>query len=312
MGILLAGMHRSGTSALARFLGLLVGYEGRAGAAFDNVEGHWEDPRLNRILDESLRACDADWASPPLSPLDLASTQPPDRLDRLTSVLSELGTQPWVLKDPRLCLVLQSVVERLPSRPVVVCTFRDPREVAHSIHRRDGYQPEYGLALWEVYTRLLVLQAGSLRSAVAWASYDRLLDDPDGLAERLGTFLAEAGIEVTPARTAEARGSIKPGLRHHRQGGDGDVELSPQQARLLDLVRAADDADSTPDPSRIPPLTPWARAMIETRRPFARMERDNRLLAQRLRRVQPLYRLVDRVRASAGRPVPEDPFDRYR
>lgn len=313
MGILIAGMHRSGTSALSRFVGLLTGFDGVAGAAFDNEEGHWEDPRLNRALEAGLIAVDADWASPPLRPLDLSRPELAGVAADVRTVLDDLGSGPWVLKDPRLSLALESVVGLLEQPTAVVCTYRDPLEVARSVHTRDGYEPEYGLALWEIYTRAMVLGAVGVadRTPIAWASYDRLLRDPEGLARRLDEMVRGAGMTTARDGTARAPSGINRALRH-QHGTDPGPELSPQQSTLLALVREADEMDATPAAADVPPLTPWARALIETRRPYARMDRDNRLLVHRLRRVQPAYRLADRVRRGLGRPVPTDPFDRYR
>lgn len=313
MGILITGMHRSGTSALARFVGLLTGFEGHAGAAFDNVEGHWEDPRLNRALEAGLIAVDADWASPPLEPLDLARPELTATRAGVRAVVDELGTGPWVLKDPRLSLALADVAGMIDQPTAVVCTFREPVEVARSVHARDGLPPEYGLALWEVYTRSMLLGAARVadRAEVGWASYDRLLDDPHGLASRLDGLVRRAGMTTSPHGVARAPDGVNRALRHHHARGEGPVP-SAEQSDLLDLVREADTTDTIPRLRDVPPLTPWAGALIETRRPYARMDRDNKLLVHRLRRVQPAYQLADRVRRAMGLPVPPDPFDRYR
>ena len=313
MGILIAGMHRSGTSALSRFVGLLTGFEGKTGAAFDNVEGHWEDPELNRALEAGLIAVNADWASPPLVPLDLSLPELAETRGAVQVVLDRLGEGSWVLKDPRLSLALDTVVRLLDQPTAVVCTYRDPLEVARSVHVRDRLEPEYGLALWEVYTRAMVLGAAQVpdRVAVGWASYDRLLGDPESLAHRLTGLITRVGLTTLPDGIVRAPASINRSLRHER-GSDSGLELSSQQEVLLGLVQEADAKNATPDPADVPPLTPWARALIETRRPYARLDRDNRLLTHRLRRVQPAFRIADRVRRTLGRPTPPDPFDSYR
>lgn len=307
MGVLVAGMHRSGTSVLSRFCGLLIGYQGYSGAAFDNVEGHWEDPRLNRALDQVMWSLDADWASPPLAPVDLAAPELGAHAPKVVELVARLGSEPWVVKDPRLCLVLGSLLAAVPGEHAVIATFRDPLDVARSVHTRDGYQPEYGLALWEVYTRQLALQGAATAGPVVWVSYEGLLADPTGTAARLQGPLEAVGIPVLADRIARARESVRHDLRHH-SGADDGLRLSHEQSELLALVRLAASGAGTPSVADLPPLTPWARALIETRRPYAHMERRNKLLMQRLRRVRPLFRAADWARRALGRPTPADPF----
>ncbi len=309
MGIHVLGMHRSGTSVLARVVGLLVGYQGQRGEGFDNVEGHWEISELNHALESLLRSADADWASPPLTPLraDDPRLDPAD-LEAVDAIVTGLGEGPWALKDPRACLALDVLLRPRQPAPVVVATFRHPLEVARSIATRDGYQPEYGVALWEVYTRSIVQQVREHDVPAVWVDYDSIIERTPATVERIAGFLSQHGFVVTPEAREEATAAVNPGLRHHERRAADDV-LSDEQRRLLALVQ---EAAAGEDPGHeLPPLTPWARALIETRRPFARMERDNRYLVRRLRPLKPVFRLRDRARRALGRPVPEDPFVRY-
>ena len=58
MAVCIAGMHRSGTSMVARLVNLLgvdLGPEGeQPRPAPDNVAGFWEDPRFVALSDEAL------------------------------------------------------------------------------------------------------------------------------------------------------------------------------------------------------------------------------------------------------------------
>ncbi len=67
-GVLVLGMHRSGTSALTRALGLLGLETGRRSdlmdAAPSNRSGHWEINALTECNDDLLRAAGGRWSGP--------------------------------------------------------------------------------------------------------------------------------------------------------------------------------------------------------------------------------------------------------
>lgn len=303
-------MHRSGTSVLARLVGLMVGYRGVRGAADDNAEGHWEDPRVNVALEDCFRRRGHDWASPPLKPLVWNPATDGDARARLQAVIRGLGSGAWVMKDPRLCIALSAVLELEQPPSTVVATFRNPHEVASSLSVRDGYQYEYGLALWEVYTRNLVQQVVEGELAADWVSYETLMSSPQRTVERLGDLLRAAGYAVDPDAARRALGAINPALRHHEAPAPR-TPLSDSQATLLALLTRASEGASITG-ATLPPLTGWAIALLETRRPYQRLERDNRLLVHRLRHLKWAYRAIDRGRRVLRLPAPEDPFMNYR
>lgn len=307
MGVYVLGMHRSGTSVLARLVGLLTGYEGHRGAEFDNVEGHWELPRMNHALESALKTVDSDWASPPLAPLEWDDPRLSSSREEVSDLVSSLGDRDWVLKDPRLCLTLSATLS-LPQPPaLLVGTFREPGEVAASLAARDHYEHEYGLAVWEVYNRLLLDQVRASDRPTTWVSYDALMTDPASSAGRLAGFLRAQGRSVGAEQVARAVAAVNPALRHQRLDRS---ELSTSQSALLSILREAAATGVTPT-GALPPLTGWARALIETRRPYVHMERDNRYLTHRLRVARPAFRAYDAIRRRLGRPVPDDPFVRY-
>ena len=67
--ICVAGMHRSGTSMVARLLSLCGLYLGPdkelSRGAPDNTEGFWEHPDFVRLNDQLLALVDAGWDLPP-------------------------------------------------------------------------------------------------------------------------------------------------------------------------------------------------------------------------------------------------------
>ena len=69
MGVLVLGMHRSGTSALTRVLNLLgldAGRDVLMGASESNPTGHWEVERLTSFNDRLLDDRGGRWSAPPV------------------------------------------------------------------------------------------------------------------------------------------------------------------------------------------------------------------------------------------------------
>jgi len=314
MGIYVLGMHRSGTSALARATGLLVGYEGPRRPAPGNTAGHWEHNRFNYELEGMLRALGGDWASPPANPGDWADARIEPFRDRIANVIKSLGVGPWVVKDPRLCVTLSAILAVPQQPPMLVAIYREPEEVAKSIETRDGYPFEYGLALWELYNRLLILQMQAQSERVLWLSYSRLVNEPEDAVLAISSHLKMMGCAVADGCVNKAVSSIDPGLRHQRartsvpSGAPHEPLSAPQRDLLQRLQDLAAGKSSTTSSELLPPMTPWASALIDTRRPYTRLEQDNRLLIERLGRLRLAYNAVDKVRLLLNRPVPPNPF----
>jgi hypothetical protein len=310
MGIFVVGMHRSGTSVLSRVVGLMVGHDGYRGEAFDNVEGHWEDPRMNRALELALGAVNADWVSPPLDPLWSGDPRLGESSARIRAIIDHYGDGHWVLKDPRVCLCLEYLLTFTRRSPVVVAIYRDPVEVADSLALRSGLQFDYGLALWEIYCQMMIQQIRASGLPSVWISYAQLWSDPSSTIDRLAAHFAEQGLEVDPAAAARARVAVNPSLRHHESSERGHEGLSKSMEALWRILRSTEDAGSPPL-EQVPAITHWAKALVETRRPFIRMDADNRYLTHRLRRVRPVFRAYDKARLMLHPDGAKDPFERY-
>src|SRR5438309_5043020 len=102
MSLCITGMHRSGTSMVARLLnvcGLGLGPEDELlPAAFDNPRGFWENVHFVRLNDALLRAWGGPWDRPPPG----AGTTPDELRSRALGLVGRLaGPGPWGWKDPR-------------------------------------------------------------------------------------------------------------------------------------------------------------------------------------------------------------------
>src|SRR6476659_6240655 len=151
------GMHRSGTSLVARLLNLLGVDLGPDTSLMpptaDNPSGYWEHQRIMDLNDDVLLRLGGTWYEPPqVSPSVFAG---PDFADlRRTArrlISAEFGaSRLWGWKDPRSCLVLPFWQLVVPISKYVVCV-RNPADVTRSVSRAIG-SVDRGLDLWLRYT----------------------------------------------------------------------------------------------------------------------------------------------------------------
>jgi hypothetical protein len=145
MPLCITGMHRSGTSMVARLLnvcGLDLGPEADLlPPAFDNPAGFWESAGFVRLSDALLRAWGGSWGRPPAT----AGPPPGGLRDRALALVGRFaGRGPWGWKDPRCCLALPFWRGLVPGLRVLVCV-RHAAAAARSLAAR-GDVP-YGEAL---------------------------------------------------------------------------------------------------------------------------------------------------------------------
>lgn len=152
------GMHRSGTSALARVLNLLgvsLGPEdGLMAPQPDNPTGFWESREVARFNERLLGEVGGSWDRPPTLPPDWAGSSALDpwrreALSLLTSVRSD-GASCHAVKDPRLAITLPLWRQVAPPEQVIVAA-REPLAVCQSLQRRNGIPLERGAELWLRY-----------------------------------------------------------------------------------------------------------------------------------------------------------------
>src|SRR5690554_6491748 len=154
--LVVLGMHRSGTSAIAGSLGLCGAWVGEQDelteAKQESPRGFFERRDLRAICDRLLHSAGADWwkvsGFEPISiPHDALSEQS-RALRKMLDELDKHGT--WVVKEPRLCLLLPALRGEIAD-PVCIHIHRNPLEVAQSMRLRNGFGVAEGIALWETY-----------------------------------------------------------------------------------------------------------------------------------------------------------------
>ncbi|MGH2722686.1 MAG: hypothetical protein ACRDI0_00195 [Actinomycetota bacterium] len=272
-GVIVAGMHRSGTSVVARTLhglGLaLARRDDLMGAAASNPTGHFESWSLTELNDELLLALGGTWSAPPdLAPGWEEEPVAASMVERASRVFARAHPEhPWVWKDPRASLLLPFWSRVLGAHPVVL-VFRHPAEVARSVELRDGHPPPLGVALWARYVRSALHDAGGLPAFVA--GWDRLHRDPEGWTGSLSAWLSDVGIPPSPepARGHDAV-AVDPSVGQVHlddRERDGFPAVGPEDRALYELLVSLEGPHETL-PRVDGPEEPPARAtMLAERR----------------------------------------------
>lgn len=225
MQLLILGMHRGGTSAVARLLNLMGAYFGPEGKAMPpdeaNPKGYWERQDVWRIHERVLRSQQANWQN--LARFDLekldAAAREQFQTDSNALIYGMDAHRPWFIKDPRLGLLLPLWRELLEV-PVCVQVYRNPIQIAQSLHKRNGFPLTLGLALWEKYSLDGLRHAQGLPQV--FISYHDVLQDPVSEVAKLYQALQAQGVQGLrlPAER-EILAFIDPKLQ--RQQGDSEL-----------------------------------------------------------------------------------------
>ncbi|MEV6011983.1 cupin-like domain-containing protein [Streptomyces sp. NPDC051976] len=270
-GIVVVGMHRSGTSATTRVLNLLGLPTCRPadliGSRAGNAKGHWESTSLMVYNEALLGRLGCAWWCPP------SDAEISERLDALDDEVAKAAavfnrthlTPQWVWKDPRLCLLLPWWRRVLPVPTAAVLVVRHPLEVAASLRKRNRITPDWALGLWERYTRQALV--GLQGTPVFVLPFSRLLADPLASVDALRDFVVRHGLEVTPGAQLSIDAFLDTTLRHHNVDADhGSADLD---SRRRDLARFVDELAGDHEvftPGELPAETPATDVVLGAHR----------------------------------------------
>jgi hypothetical protein len=262
-------MHRSGTSAVAEAL-IAAGLNGGSSRGLmtanpQNPEGFGERNDVQQFNDRLLASLDWIWDAPGAMPL----AEPPARAEFVAEgqriVQEQLaGERPFMIKDPRISLLLPWWRQILLDRFVPVVVFRDAAEVGWSLAVRDGFSPQLALSLYAAYYRHVVAGLSGMSSITV--DFGALCERPDRVVGELLDRLTSAGIEMSFDSQAAAD-RVQPLLRRATQPPELDDALRDIPA-LADIAeqRPEDDVAVRDRFAPIAPPTAWERAVLDVQR----------------------------------------------
>jgi hypothetical protein len=215
LAVCIAGMHRSGTSMVARILSecgvYLGGPDELLPPAEDNVAGHFEHQEFMQLNDEVLATLGGAWdVVPPRYAIWRRRRLGPLRARAAALVDLMRPHAPWGWKDPRTSLTLPFWLDVVPDLRLVVCV-RDVVAVAHSLLGRDHSSELFGMRLWRAYNRRVL--AASPRGRTLVTRYENYFDDAQAEIRRLVAFL---GLGADQDTIGSAAGTVERSLRHHQ------------------------------------------------------------------------------------------------
>ena len=241
--IVVLGMHRSGTSALA---GVINGLGATApkslmSANCDNPRGYFESEALRHAHDELLASAGSRWDDwRQLDPQWLRSQAAARHRQKIEALLiEEFGDEPFIMvKDPRICRFLTftlSVLDEMEISPAVIVAVRNPLEVAFSLRRRDDFVLSKSILLW--LRHVLEAEFHSRHTPRCFVSYEQLLIDWRHCIDLVATKMGISWPQRADRSDADIDNFLTPELRRERVSHNEFIN----QAEVTPLVRETYD-----------------------------------------------------------------------
>ncbi len=221
--IIILGMHRSGTSALARTLNLCgvdIGNNLMPPGIEDNEKGFWEHMDIYNANEKLLHNFNSTWD-------DIRAL--PDRwwdsgfaeaykLEIISILKRDFSNSPfWGIKDPRICRFLPvwyPLLEQTGSKPYFLIIIRNPLEVVSSLAKRNGFSKGKSCLLW--LRNLIESEKGTRNSPRIFVTYEELLSNWRGLMSRVQRFFGFRWPNSLKEAEPEINAFLENSMRHNK------------------------------------------------------------------------------------------------
>jgi len=241
--LLVAGMHRSGTSALGGVLAALGAQPPKSlmPPTKDNPRGYWESSALMQFHNDVLASAGSTWHDwSRFNPDWLDSDVAADYEAALPRIIEqEFGdARLFMVKDPRICRLLPLWLRVLGEMDVavkVLLPIRHPLEVVRSLEARDAFVSSRSTLIWLRHVLDAERDSRGLDRGVI--QYAEVLKDWRTQMRKVSHDIHlhwpkwSADIEV------EIDQYLSAGLRHHSQG-----ESAASQPQLAEWAKRCFDA----------------------------------------------------------------------
>jgi len=251
--ILILGMHRSGTSALAGFLNILdinAGRELMPASKKNNEKGFFENQRVVDFNEKKLFPLfGLSWDS--LGVLK-EGWHLDARLDDLYIQAKSIISQDYenddffLIKDPRICLLFPFWEKVLLDSGInikIILPFRNPLEVAESLKKRDMFSIEKSLMLWTKH--LLYSECYTRNYDRVFIGFDDFMNNTQEFCTKMSDLLHHDFMSVFKTKKEEVDTFLDVGLKHHNKKVNLDeIQFSLVKSTTELFLEQKDDKNS--------------------------------------------------------------------
>ena len=266
--ILIVGMHRSGTSVLARVVNLLGANLGQSfiPPKEDNVRGFWENREILGLHEEFLANISCRWHDPILLPATWRRDEPAGQFQEALRQLLEKQFDNHALiavKDPRLSILAPlwlPVLADLSIEPLFLVSIRHPVAVAASLARRDGFSPSHSHLMW--LQHMMEASCTSGRGRHIFVHFETFLNDWRAMVSQMSDRLGlEWPVDLHEVE-AQIDAFVDPSLRHHQfLDGDSTASLPDLVQQLYQWLCAS--ANGREDPAELSDIQTTGNSILQ-------------------------------------------------
>lgn len=254
------GMHRSGTSLLARstmVFGTNMGSNLLTQRHKNNLKGHWEDSDFLKLDNKILKFLGIDWHSlQNLGPAEVEKLWAAGFADQALQLLCSRVEQHghYALKEPRITQLLpfwQTIFEKLPFPISFLVAYRHPAAVAASLQARNSFSLVHGHLLWAQYNLTILRFLQTSPQPFVLINYPHMVAEP---LVQLKQIAARLQAVIDPQEELVfCREFLDPSLQsHHESAGDPTVQLP----RVVEELHQA-FTQLLADPTQLPSTKQW-------------------------------------------------------
>lgn len=261
MPVLVVGLAHTGVETMTSFLGAL------------GMATHTESQRFNfdQLTRETLESVGASSSVPPArGTLEVASAG--IRASTASFVAETFTDRHFALGEVSGAALAPACRRAVKGRCAFIVMVRDPDEVAHAAHVRDGLSVPLALAAW--HETLLSALSGLVNESVIVVSYASFVKDPLSVGADIADTLVAWGLLDPTASVAEAALTVT-------SGGAAVTSVSSAEStkarraprRLFKKLLSLEGVHASFEPGRLKEAPWWMTALLDERREALARER---------------------------------------
>lgn len=214
---IITGMHRSGTSLIARLFFEAGVNMGDPSTFYRpdkwNPDGYYEQPDIHAINMPLINGPLWKFAYFWLPSTQMVMKRAVSRADQIRQTAQKYDA--CVVKETRFCLTMPAWIEHGANIERLLVCLREPMHVARSLQKRNYNWIGHGFYLWKVHIKRLLENAGNI--PMWFVNYHHVLDPTTQIVEITRAFHFMR-YDFSEARIQElAQVCVKPSMNHNQE-----------------------------------------------------------------------------------------------